>query len=586
MSELSILPQITTVQYPADSKSPEIPFDFQKETDVFRALCDDFNDEVNAVRIRRELRANRKNVDQLRREGKLLPDETIIPDRTIEQNCQNEIAPYIAFTETPEEILSFSDPANPGFDYYQHSRWITSLLRDENWQQPWQKMEDCMILHGAGFFEVLFDDSAPSKSTFEYVRREHLIIPRDTRDLQGCHRLARKYEITKHQLKLLAAAFNFDPSIVAKIEDHYKTKNTFIPIFKYFLRDENNYVYNAWLAEHELGVQNWLRQPQAHFLGDLLPSQQGPPLPKPTTIIPFVEFPYRTQEDEAILLVQGQAALTVHVQEAMQGVLTAIVNTSIRASGLYASVDPGPGETPQNKELFALKSGYVHHGKMNFTALPWPNPVALSIAQYLGVKNASQMGQTDFAANTRNDTAKRATEIVAAKEEADKLKTARLALFSTRCLSAYKIRFKIILSQLQIGGIDPPPNLDVTPLFSPTISLAMAADVQVVKREQRKQKLVDFWPIIAPTPLAPVYFEAMLQTVFPDEWPIWKQAMQANQQAQQNNPLPAMAAAMADSIGDLPPDKQENFRQILNAVGPMIQPQQNEQQPATSNVAR
>jgi glucuronate isomerase len=39
-----------------------------------------------------------------------------------------------------------------------------------------------------------------------------------------------------------------------------------------------------------------------------------------------------------------------------------------------------------------------------------------------------------------------------------------------------------------------------------------------------------------------------------------------------------------DSIGDLPPDKQESFRQILNAVGPMIQPQ-NEQQPAASNVA-
>lgn len=585
MSELSILPNVTTAQYPADAKLPEIPFDFQKESEVFRALCDDFNDEVNAVKIRRELRENRKNVDQLRREGKLLPDETIIPDRTIEQNCQAEIAPYIAYTETPEEILSFSDPAAPGFDYSLHSKWITSLLRDESWQEPWQKMEDCMITHGAGFFEVIFDPAAPSKSSFEYVRREHFIIPRDTKDLQACHRLARKYEITKHQLKLLAAEFGFDQSVVEKIEDHYKTKNDFIHIYKYFLRHENNSVYNAWLADKDLGAQTWLRPPEPHFLGDFKQDLlTNPPVPAETTTVPFFAFPYRTQENESILFVQGQAALSVHVQEAMQGLLSATVNSSIRASGLYAAVKPGPGESPQNKELYPLKSGYVHHGELNFHVLPWPNPVALSVAQYLGVKNASQLGQTDFAAQTRQDTAKRATEIVAAKEEADKLKTARLALFSVKCLAAYKVRFKIILNQIQIGGIVPPPDLDVSVLFSPTLQVAMAADVQVVKREQFKQKLVDFWPVVQTTPIAAVYFEAMLQAVFPAEWPVWKQAMMQNQQAQQQNPLPIMAQAMADSIGDLPPDKQENYRQILNAVGPMIQPQ-NEQQPTAQNVA-
>lgn len=582
MSEQNVIPQITQAQFPADTKSPEIPFDFQKESEVFRALLDDFNEEVNAVKVRRELRANRKNVDQLRREGKLLPDETIIPDRTIEQNCQAEIVPYISFTETPEEVLSFSDPANPGFDFYQHSRWITSLLRDESWQEPWQKMQDCMITHGAGFFEVIFDPAAPSRSAFEYVRRDHFIIPRDTKDIQACHRLARKYEITKHQLRILAADFQFDETVVRKIEEHYKTKNDFISIYKYILRDENNYVYNAWLAEHSLSADRWLRPPQAHFMSDFSVDQFNQPVPSPTTIIPFFAFPYRTQEDESILFVQGQAALSVHVQEAMQGLLSATVNASTRAAGLYGAVEPGPGEGPQNKELYPLKSGFVHHGKLTFHVLPWPNPVALSVAQYLGVKNASQLGQTDFAAQTRQDTAKRATEIVAAKEEADKLKTARLALFSTKCLAAYKVRFNIILNQLKIGSILPPPNLDPSPLFSPTLQLAMAADIQVVKREQRKQKLVDFWPIVAPTPLAPVYFEAMLQTVFPDEFPIWKEAMLQNQQAAQNNPLPMMAAAMADVIGDIPPEKQETFRQILNQIGPMIQ---NEPSPAAPNVA-
>lgn len=590
MSELTILPVST--QFPADTKAPEIPFDFDKESEVFRALCNDHVDEVTATRTRRDLRANRKNVDQLRREGKLLPDETVIPDRSIEQNCLTEISPYIAYTEQPNEILSFHDPANPGFDFYLHSKWVTSLLRDENWQQPWQLMEDCMILHGAGFFEVIFDESAPSKSTFEYIRREHFIIPRDTKDIQGCHRLARQYEITKHQLKLLAAQFGFDPIIVKKIEEHYKSKNTFIPIFKYFLRDENNTVYNAWLAEKDLGAENWLRAPEQHFSGDY-DTQVDPitgqsiPAPAPTSTLPFVSFPYRTQEDESILLIQGQAALTVHVQEAMQSLLSATVNAAFRASGTYASAEPGPGEPPQNKELYPLKTGYVHHGKLTFHNLPWPNPVALSIAQYLGVKNASQLGQTDFAAMSRQDTAKRATEIVAAKEEADKLKTSRLALFASRCLTAYRMRWKIILKQIELGGIQPPESLDVTPLFSSTLVLAMAADVQVVKREQQKQKLIDFWPIVQATPLAPVYFEAMLQSTFPEEWPVWKQAMNQIQQAQQNQQAPILqqlTAALVDAFPNLPPEKQPQVQELLNQVGPMMQPP-NDAQTGTSNVA-
>ena len=117
-------------------------------------------------------------------------------------------------------------------------------------------------------FEVIFDESTPAKFSFEYVRRDHLIIPRDTKDIQACFRLARIYEVTKHQLSLLASAFGFDPSAVAKIKEHYRTKTEFIKIYKYFLRDDNNYVYNAWFADPDIGVDTYLREPMPHFLGD------------------------------------------------------------------------------------------------------------------------------------------------------------------------------------------------------------------------------------------------------------------------------------------------------------------------------
>lgn len=569
MSENIVLP--TSQSHPQDTKAPEIPFDFKEELSVFRQLLTEFGAEVEATKIRRDLRANRKNVAELRQQGILLPDETIIPDRTIEQNCQTEIIPYIAFTEQPNQVISFHDPAAPGYNYAQLSDWITSLLRYENWQLPWQQMEDSMVLHGAGFHEIIFDPAAPAKFTIEYVRRDHFIIPRDTKDLNAVYRFARKYELTKHQLDLLTTAFSFDPAVVAKIKEHYKNRSEFICVYKYFLRDKDNYLYNAWLADESCGADTWLRDPMPHFLGDYAPADpdlQLEPYQLPTTSTPFTAFPYRTQEDEAILMVQGQAALSVHVQEALTGMYSATVNAAVRASGLYASREPGPGKEPDNKTLYPLKSGHVHDGNMTFFSLPWPSPVALSIAQALSVRNAAQAGNTDFAAMSRTDTAKRATEIVAAKEESDKIKTARISLFSSNCLKEYKLAFQIILNQIKIGGIVPPAGLDINPLLSPTLVLTMAADTQVVKREQRKQKLVDFWPLVQPTPLAPVYFEAMVQELFPEDWPIWKTAMNQLQAGQTGDIVAPLVGLVTAAFPHLPPELQDQAQGLLNAIGP------------------
>lgn len=579
MSENIVLPQ--SQDSPADSRAPEVPFEFDKEKEVFKQLQNEFVNEVEATKIRRELRENRKNVAELRQQQILLPDETIIPDRTIEQNCQSEIIPLIAFTEQPNQVLSFHDPTNPGFDYTLYADWLTSLVRYENWQLPWQQMEDCMVLHGAGFHEIIFDEASPAKFTTEYVRRDHFIIPKDTKDINACLRLARKYEITKHQLDLLAAAFGFDPQVVAKIKEHYKTKSEFIDIYKYFLRDENNYVYNAWLAPDSVSADTWLREPMPHFLGDYEDPLPGmPPTQRPTTQYPFIAFPYRTQEDESILKVQGQAALSVHVQEALTGLYSATVNGAIRAAGVYAARAPGPGKEPDNKTLYTLKSGYVHDGDMTFFSLAWPNPIALSLAQALSVRNSAQQGNTDFAAMSRNDTAKRATEIVAAKEEADKIKTARISLFSSRCLIEYKMVFNIILNQIKIGGIIPPQNLDPSPLFSPTLILTMAADTQVVKREQRKQKLIDFWPLVQPTPLAPTYFESMVAEMFPEDWPVWRNAMQQLQAQQANDPTQALIQLLTAAFPTMPPELQTQTEQVLNAI-----PTGNPARPAPQNVA-
>ena len=555
------------VEHPQDVAVSERPFRFDEESQTFRQLRQEYEPELQATLNRRALRDNKKNVAELRASKQLLPDETIIPDRTIDMAIRQDRGPFIAYLEQPQSVLSFHNPADPLADYSSLSDWTTGLFRYTNWQHPWHLMIDAMLTHGAGFHEVIFSPGEPQKFLIECVRREHLIFPRDTRDIQACTRIARCYELTKHQLKLLTATYGFNPAVVSQIEEHYRSRSTFIKIYKYFLRDDTNTVYVAWLAEDTLGATDWLRAPMPHFNGDYSDPDPvtGAPAARPTTVFPFFAFPYRIQEDEAILLSQGLTAQLVHVQEAVMGLVSATVNTAVRASGLYAARVPAPGTTPDSKELYPLKHGYVHDGDLSFHSLPWPNPVALSVIQMLSVRAAQQQGQTDFAAMSRQDTAKRATEILAAKEESQALKTADIALFSRLVFQEYLFCLNIIKNQIKIGQITPPPSLDIRPLFDPSIIPSMSADVEVVKREQRKQLYVQFWPLAANSPMAGPYFQTMFKELFPQEFDKWQQESLESQKG--TDLLQAAAAAMtAVDPNSLPPELRQQFIEILNQI--------------------
>ncbi len=556
-----------------DTKAPEVPFEYAKEKEVFFSLYNETEEERRLCAVRRELRRHKKNVADLRTQGLLLPDETIIPDRTIEQNIAAEKPPYIAFIEQPQTTISFVDSADPTLDTSEASKWITDLLRYQNWKDCWLHNLDAMLLHGASFIEGIFDPAAPSKFTFEYVRRDSLLIPKNTRVINNCTRLARMHEVTKAQLQDYVKTFGFDETAVRKITEHYKSKTEFIRIFKYFMKDDNGAVYTAWLALDEVSLNSWLREPRPYYNGDFSPANELSPTPTPiqATSIPIFDFPYVYEEDETILQTQGQAALSVHIQEALTGLYSATVNGATRAAGIYATEVPDAGGNVTNAESIPLKSGFILKGNLAFANVPWPNAIALQIAQALSVRNAQQSGQTDYAAMSRQDTAKRATEIVAAKEESDKLKSTKISLWSERSLLAYKFAWNVIKNQVLLGTIQPPPTFDFNCLLSPTITVVMSADAQVVRKESRKNTLLNFWPIVSTTPYAPVYLDTLLIEIFPADFPKWQAQLGMNNAKDQ---LLSQTAGLIQATppAAIPPQLQQDYANLLTDIAGVLQP--------------
>ena len=561
-----------------DSRAPQTPFDYLKEKEIFDSLWAESEPERQACAFRRELRRHKKNVQQLRQQKILLPDETIIPDRTIEENIANKKPPFIAFIEQPQTTLSFIDSSDPTFDAGPEAKWVTDILRYQSWKDPWLLNLDAMHLHGASFLEVIFDAESASKFSIEYVRRDCLVMPKNTRNIQHCTRLARMYEITKAQLQTFVTRFGFDETVTNKIIEYYKDKTEFIRIFKYFMKADDGAVSVAWLCLADISAQTWLKAPAPYYLGDFnvteapLPGLPPTITPLQTCCIPIFDFPATYEEDETILQVQGQAALSVHVQEALTGLYSATVNGAVRASGLYAAEVPSPGsDKPNNKELIPIKSGYILDGNLTFAQLPWPNAIALQIGQALSVRNANQAGRTDFAAMSRQDTAKRATEIVAAKEEAEKLQSTEISLWSEKSLAVYKAVWNIIKNQIQIGGIIPPPNVRVPVLFKSTVTVVMSADSQVVRKESRKNQLLQFWPIASTTAYAAPFLDTMVAEIFPEDFAIWQSKIQQN-----NLPIQLLSQAagliQATPASALPPELKQDYALLLNDIAGVLNP--------------
>ena len=569
----------------ADTLGVKTPFDYAEESKVFTALHQDQVEESTRVDRRREARGNRNNVKLLRDKGQILPDETVIPDRTIDTNIRTQKSPYIKFIEQSQTVLSFEDPNAPGINFTPLSAWHVGLVRNAQWKKQYFLIVDSLLLHGCAFAEVLFAKDSVACSEVEYIRREDLLIPKGTRDLQNCGRMYRRIAATKAQLDDLATKYGFDTTQLDKLKAKAENSTESIYLYKGFLRDKNGVINVCWRADDNSGCDKWLKDPVPLQLGIFVKSAKGF-TPKPITSFPIFAFPLALEEEECILYTQGRAALDLHVQDCMTTMWSGTANGVTRASRFYPTRKAGTlGEPPQNTELFQLKHGYVFEGDFSVFQPNWPNNISIAVANALSSRKSQEIGAVDWASMNRQDTRKTATELSMAREAADALSGPNISLFSLVMLAVETLRWEILVSRVMIDeAFVPSPEMRkyVLPagftsqmLSSKTLNIAMSADAQVVRRAQRQSKYIEHWEIVAPTPYALPYLETMLGEIFPDDFIRWKQ--QVGEADNRVKTLVDLGTRALDMLSNLPPDvvpqeNQQNFVDFLNQLDAAVNP--------------
>lgn len=564
---------------------------------VFKEMLSKFageDGEKTRVENRRKYRRHIVNVEQMRKDKKLLPDETTIPDRTTDSNIRNAKHPYIRYLVEPTTVLSYVDASQPGVNMQPLAVSYTDLIREPGWQVEWFFLVDAIQTHGCGYLEVV-----PAKNkvgtSIQYVRRDHLVFPSNTRSLNGAGTIIRIFEFTKAQFEEFAAENKFNQTVVDVVKKHMEARNEFTKVFRAYLR-EDGVIKLAYFAEDTTGATDWLKAPAPYSLGELEvgpPDAAGKPTFKsiPLTTCPIQPFPLELEEDEEILNIQGRVALDAHIQDALTAVVSSTVNTCYRASGLYPTrEDPDAAGKPP--EAIDLRHGMLNHGKFSMTKLDWPNAIAISIAQFLRTTGAQQAGAVDYAAMNRADTAKTAYEISAAREEADKLSSMAVTLFALCSLAVELRRWNVWRSLVkatvlptpaccQPGPNGEPPMIN---LFSPTLVPTMSADQQVVRQAEQAAKYLQYYQLAAGTPYQIPMLESMLSDAFPMQFQKWQEKASMLAQAQQTamGHLQTLAATFNQlrqlDISTLPPDNQQTMAQLLNELGSYLQ--QNSPQPA------
>jgi len=584
-----------------DSRTPEVPFQYSEERSVFDALWKQHQTgEANNCKVRRELRRHRVNVMTKRQKGELLPDETEIPDRTISDNITREKPIYLNYIQGSVKVLTLSDPFQQEKDFQSIEEWITKLLRPTGWKKPGKLLVDSFLLHGAGFLEIIPDPNVVAGHTVEYIRRDNLILPPGTRSINSCQRIARRYELTKAQFKDFATRYEFNPGVVQKILGQAKEQTHFISIFKYFLRDDAGAIYIAWMGSEDAAPETWLKDPLPYFSG-LYDFQYGPAgniigsTPKVATSILIYAFLYDREEDEVILETQGRASLDQHVQEAKTSSITSAVNGAHRASRFYPFKKSEDDQDPRTASTEPLKHGVLNKGDIGVFQPNWPNPILLTIAQVLGVGNAQSAGAVDFAAMSRQDTAKRATEINAATEQAGEIKSGKIDTFAEGWLDLHIYRFDILRNDLKRelsqpnGGkyansndetgerpLSVPPALAEINLFSPTLIIAVAADVEVVRRAEKEAKYLKFYPLFSGTKFHDAYFKTMIKSIFPEEFPTWElEVGKLTAQEETLNKTMNMLMNLPPEVVNSNPELAALHTQLINEI-PKLLPQPNQ----------
>lgn len=549
--------------------------DFAKARLRFKTLVDQWRLEADETDERRRTRDVNVSVQNLRNDGSLDEDETIIPDRVIDTNIQREQPPYINYLKNSRRLAIFNCISNPSINSQKLELEFTRGMTYIGWETPHFKCLDGAQTHGWDAIEVVYDESKPFHVGLEQIGHEKLLFPRSALNIQDCPRVLIQYDVTVVTLKSFVQSFGFQKdtvgTIIAAIKDGQKEPET-IPVFKAYTKYDGK-VWVSWFTL-QYGVADWLKKPAPLFLGmrhqekvmvDSIDPMTGIPTKQPQmqmvetpiTQYPIYILPYRETEKPKIMDHKGRVFYDENKQEAQTAVLSAFVNGLTRASNVYVAYgqDDGSGSSLQAVEDMQMVGGRIYNKPLQFFSPPYPDPMILRAMQYFDVANDIEMGQPNFAAQNRQDSRKTAKEISAAQEQQQLLNSVQLTLFSTHIRSIYNLvwlvvqsqalqdKIKFLLVQQQVPVINP---VTQTPVIDPmtgqpqmemqwvndkqTISeiydIRAAGDVDVIQKQEKVQQMKQDYPVIAQTPLGNVFLAELMRLEYPDTGEKWAMVLE------------------------------------------------------------
>jgi len=506
----------------------------------------------------RRLRYTEIDIEGERKAGRLAPDEIYTPMHLIDSNIRREQSSYIQYVTQSNRAVVLQHRTNVSITPDRLEQDVTSRLRYEGWQIPMYANIDSFQANGYSIMEVVFDQTKKGEVSHEVISMGDFGFINDTKDLQECEMLLRKYYFSKTKLLTLVDTADFSQEQVDKVIGSERTATSSSADAVMDKRDKSLYcvykvmfrvrgvVHVAW-AQDDV-ADDWLRVPRPLFIGRRkLTGQIDPTTKQPAsedayeTMYPYFLFPYLISENNTISQLKGRVFLDEDVQEAASSLISSFCTAHRRASGLYFSKDtddPNDDQALQKNVFF--RTGALINKKIQQFQLNAPSADMLAAIQSLVTMNMQETSQVNFAAQNRKDSRKTATEISAATQSASALTTVQVVLFSSALRSMYQCMFEIVQSRI-LSGLIQDVLPDIRQMYAEQWNIKPSGDTDVIERQQVVQQMMSAWPVVQNTPANISFLSDLLTKMFPEYAQKYIQIFQQSQQQQAQQAQSAQA---------------------------------------------
>lgn len=548
-----------------------------------------------ALRVSRKLRYSEIDIEAERAAGRLAPDELFVPQHIINTNISREQSAYVQYiTQSPRACILLDD-VTPSNDTSALERDFSNRVRYDGWQQPLYRTIDAFQQDGYSVAELILDQTKLGELAVEAVPMSDLGFVTDTKDIQSCEQIVRKYWFTKTALlgfttreeeggrgwskvevdNVIGNNSANDANATTDTTTDGKDKSLFA-VEKVMFRVKG-VVQVGWSCERT--CDEWLRAPRPLYIGrqkqntlmqriaaKLLGKSLRPYSNDVEKLYPYYLFQYTISENPTITDLKGRVYLDQDTQEAASSLMSSYVTAHRRAAGLYFSKDSSdPNDDVLMQKNVYFRTGALINSKVTQFQLDPPDSSMLGAIQGLVTANQAESSQVNFAVNNRKDSRKTATEINAANQQASQLTTIQVTLFATALRQLYQTMFDIIQSRVKAQLIEVTPEL--LQMYAQQYIVKPSGDTDVIERQQKIQMMMQSWPVIQNTPAAVPFLCKLLSILFPDDAAQYIQIIQASQQqGQQMQQLMAMLQQFVSNPAYVTPAGQQAVQQVIASM--------------------